>query len=522
MFIIPIAILTLLLTKLISFINFEYILNNLDPSLFQNVFIWILMIRIFIWGILFQEGKDENKNAPFLKMVVFHQILNIKRNSIITIWWIFILAFTKDIITNNTHSIWIIIKFFMTIIIIAIIVNLLKSITKIWKFIRGSTYQEEINFLKWLNVKNKDSEKIIKARFYFWQEKTKTKEKEFTELFIEHIDKAIENYDFELAINLWKTYEDNIDKRYYVRIENLIRPKILERSEKSQTIYFSKTETNELKSQYQDSYYFQQIIFEKIIKKLLNENQEYILMEKFKEHINDLIPKITNKEKLKRYTKKIFKDFFWCLFENIREKWSYPEIPESRKINTKNLEQYTTSSWLLESYIEFFYKETFKNTEYSTKLNSITTELFPNTDWELLGELLFISKYKNNVRYLLNNSPYFWWVWKIRDPHYSINATREEKIAEMETEMETEDREDKEETYNIYIKYIRFYYNLNIKGYEQLKKYINNFKTTEELAIYRKEKLLEIIDELIKHIKENEKKINVMDSSLCSEWQQNL
>jgi len=81
-------------------------LVNLDPSLFQNVIIGILMLLIFIGEQIFSEVKTQDKRGEFSKMVIFYEILNITTTAVLAILSIFIIAFFKDSIDGEKlHSV---------------------------------------------------------------------------------------------------------------------------------------------------------------------------------------------------------------------------------------------------------------------------------------------------------------------------------------------------------------------------------------------------------------------------------
>jgi len=81
-------------------------LQNLDPSLFQNVIIGILMVLIFIGEQIFSEVKTQEKRGEFSKMVIFYEILNITSTAVLAILSIFVISFFKDSIdSQQIHSV---------------------------------------------------------------------------------------------------------------------------------------------------------------------------------------------------------------------------------------------------------------------------------------------------------------------------------------------------------------------------------------------------------------------------------
>lgn len=74
------------------------LLQNLDPSLFQNVIIGILMVLIFIGEQIFSEVKTQEKRGEFSKMVIFYEILNITSIAVLAVLSIFIISFLRTLL----------------------------------------------------------------------------------------------------------------------------------------------------------------------------------------------------------------------------------------------------------------------------------------------------------------------------------------------------------------------------------------------------------------------------------------
>jgi len=103
------------------------------------------------------------------------------------------------------------------------------------RFSEGNKSEFEISFLKKLNFseilkfRNKiKSRKMIRAWDSFWSEKSEFNEREFTQIFISHIDNAIEYKKFSLSIQLAQTYLNNIEKRDRFSVGYDVLPKIFD------------------------------------------------------------------------------------------------------------------------------------------------------------------------------------------------------------------------------------------------------------------------------------------------------
>ena len=86
--------------------NYFSFLDNLDPSLLQNVVMAILMLLIFIGEQIFSDTKTQKSRGEFSKMVINDEIINIPVISIISIFFILGISFFKDNLDNeHIHSI---------------------------------------------------------------------------------------------------------------------------------------------------------------------------------------------------------------------------------------------------------------------------------------------------------------------------------------------------------------------------------------------------------------------------------
>lgn len=177
----------------------EPLFHNLDPSLFQNVIIGILMVLIFVGEQIFAEIKTQEKRGEFSKMVIFYEVFNVTKIAVLAILSIFLISFFKNYIDNQyVYSIGLTLKLIVTIIVFIIAFILIKPVFKFQTFLMGKRYKFEISFLKNLNFstvfrfKNQlKAEKVVRAWNSFWSEKSEFNENNFTDIFISHVDNAI-------------------------------------------------------------------------------------------------------------------------------------------------------------------------------------------------------------------------------------------------------------------------------------------------------------------------------------------
>jgi len=91
---------------------------------------------------------------------------------------------------------------------------------------------KKLSFSKLLWFKNKrKAKKLFRAWNSFWSEKSEINERDFTNIFISHIDDAVKHGELNLAIQLSQTYVNNIEKRDRFSIGYEILPKIFEWNE---------------------------------------------------------------------------------------------------------------------------------------------------------------------------------------------------------------------------------------------------------------------------------------------------
>lgn len=489
------------------------LLQNLDPSLFQNVIIGILMVLIFIGEQIFSEVKTQEKRGEFSKMVIFYEILNITSTAVLAVLSIFIISFFKDSIDNQQiHSIGLKSKLIVTIFTVVVAFILIKPIFKFQVFFRGKRHKFEIDFLKSLNFSKifkfrnqAKAEKMVRAWNSFWSEKSEFNERDFTNIFISHIDNAIKHERFELAIQLSQTYINNIEKRDRFSIGYDILPKIFEWNEffwneqqlwlkgydtekKIQSFISQKhfpvfrnwalklyKKTNAKRERFWNWNYFGGDFFQAIIKTLLKDGHgPSQLFSSFKKHIEESekkLEKITDgkeKERHWRYITGIFSSFCPTFFNNIDSAlsnygiWEH-DFPGEWKIKIAKKDN-RISRVILHEFLQWSRDRIFKKDDkdnFDKDLTEVINGIFPNVHSSLFTDflMLFVS---NEVKYVLEKEPNFyisdvngWWSTSSEESE----EDRYKRLAEM---MKAKDSSQKEETVQVILKFFHFWQTLKI------------------------------------------------------------
>ena len=408
----------------------DYLFQNLDPSLFQNVIIGILMILIFIGGLILSEVKTQQKRGEFSKMVIFYEIFNITTTVIIAISSIFIFSFFKNsIISEQIHSVSLVLKIITTAFTLFVAFLLIMPILKFQLFFRGKKYKFEINFLKSLNFskifkfKNQTkAEKMIRAWNSFFSTESEFNEREFTKIFMSHINDTVNYKQFDISVQLAQTYVKNIEKRDQFSVGYDVLPKILELSEvfwNEHQFYLKRYDIEEKIQKFVSHKYFpkflkklilnthKKIIFKKdyfwnwdyfnkeffqaIIKKLLqNRHNSYEIFSSFKKHIKKSekkLEKIENEDDKERYwgyLKDLFSNFCQAFFNEINKTsssysiWKH-DFPAEWKISTANKGKLIPGVILYE-FLEWSKNRLFKkdSNDFDEGLTEVINGIFSN------------------------------------------------------------------------------------------------------------------------------------------------
>jgi hypothetical protein len=420
-------------------------LQRLDPALFQNIILGILTIFIpfalvFLTDIL---NSKKEKKSEFEKMVLSDEVLGTQKVFWLSIFGIVFFAFFSGVETSTPAKI--------VAIIVAIFLVFLfwKHFKKILRFSEGYKPEFEIPFLKKLRFskifrfRNKSkAEKIFRSWNSFWSEKSGINERDFTNIFISHIDDAIKFKKFDLAVALGYTYVTNIEKRDPSLIGNDILPKILEWHEifwneektlhkhddtekKIQKTFFSKfflrfgdlmtkffKKQNSRKQYFWNWHYFGGDFFQAIIKTLLKDRYcSYQLFESFKKHIKysqNELEKITDeKEKVRnwQYITCLFSSFCPTFFNEINSVpsnygiWDH-YFPPEWKITIANKDNRIARIIFREFFI-WAKDRILKNKndkKYDKVLNDVINGIFPNLKSTFFYDFLILSSFSINIQ----------------------------------------------------------------------------------------------------------------------------
>ena len=488
----------------------EPFLQNLDPSLFQNITLGVLAIFIpfaivFLTDIL--NSKNKKKRSEFEKMVLSDEVLGTKKVFWLAIISIIFFAFFSGTDISTSAKI---VSIFAAFILIILFWSPFK---KILRFSEGYKPEFEIPFLKKLGFskvfkfRNKTkSEKMVRAWNSFWSEKSEFNEREFTKIFISHIDDAIRFRKLELAIQLSQTYVNNIEKRNRFSIGYEILPKIFEWNEKlwneeqfwlngydtekriqnffSRKYFpaFLKTwalkiykKINSKKDDFWNWHYFGGEFFQAIIKALLKDGHgPYQLFECFKKHIEECDQKLdkisdeNEKEEYFNYMKELFASFCPTFFNEIDSTPSNYEIwkhnfPQEWKIKISNIKN-RAPRIILHEFLQWSRERIFKKddkSDFDKSLIEVINGIFPNVHSSLFTVFLMLF-FSTEIKYALEKEPNFYLLGLSVSWSGSIDEdkkSRDQRIAKMFQEKEISQ---KEETIQIILNFFHFWQTLTI------------------------------------------------------------
>lgn len=527
------------LQNIVKFV--EPFLQNLDPSLFQSITLGVLAIFIpfaivFLADIL--NSKNKKKRSEFERMVLSDEVLGAKKVFWFAIGSIVFFAFLSgtDISTSkkiiSVFAVFVFTSFFWS------------AFKKLLRFSEGYKPEFEIPFLKKLSfskiLRYKNStkaEKMVRAWPSFWSEKSESNEREFTKIFISHIDDAIKFKKLEHAIQLSQTYVNNIGKRDPFSIGNEILPKVFEWSENfwngQQSWIKSRSPEKRIQNFFSQKYlfpfrkwalcifkkmnskidqfwnwgYFGGEFFQAVIKSLLKDNHgPYQLFTCFKEHIEECEQNLNRtedeikKKNISTIKEKLFASFCPAFFNEIDHSPSKYEIwehyfPKEWKISMANIDD-RNSRIILVEFLRWSQERIFKkddNAVFDKDLTEVIKGIFPNVHRSLFTAFLMVFP-STEIKYALEKEPNF---------HISnisvFRSGSDDELAEMMNEKEISQ---KQETIQIIFNFFHFWSTLQIYTENLTEEESQNWKSfTEEkrksiVKKVRKEKLEKIRTEI--------------------------
>ena len=481
------------------------ILKNLDPALFQSVILGILMILIFVGEQIFTEAKTQKGRGEFSKMVIFYEILNIVYIPVLAILALTLFAFFKDDLNNNSIETGF--KVLSFVFLLVFVFFLLRPIFKFQEFFRGKRHKFEIAFLKKigfskiLKFRNKaKAEKMVRAWNSFWSEKSEFNERDFTKVFISHIDDAIKHRELELAIQLSQTYVNDIEKRDRFSIGYEVLPKVFEWNEKLwagekswlksydtekriQKIFSQKhfptfrawtlklyKKTNSKRDHFWNWNYFGREFFQAITKTLLKDGHgPYQLFSTFKKHVDESMEKLNKiedekeKQKYDRYITGLFASFCPNFFNEIDSApsnysiWKH-NFPKEWKISNANIGN-KVPRVILHEFLQWSRDRMFKkdsDTDFDKDLTEVINGIFPNIHSSLFSSFLMLFS-SSDIKYALEEEPNFYilgtsvsWSGSVEEDE----EARNKRLAEM---MQEKEISQKQETIQIILNFFHFW-----------------------------------------------------------------
>ncbi len=530
-------------------------LQRLDPALFQNIILGVLAIFIpfaivFLTDIL---NSKQVKRSEFEKMILSDEVLGTKKVFWLSIGGIVFFAFFSGVDTSSSAKI---VSIIGAIVLVILFWNPFK---KILRFSEGYRPEFEIPFLKKLKFSkifffnNKiKSEKIFRSWNSFWSDKSEIDERDFTKVFISHIDDSIKYKKFDLSVSLAQIYTKNIDNRDSFSIEYEILPKILEwnqilwsnhqlwlkayDNEKKIQNFFSQKyfptfsdltlkiykKLNSKNERYWNWHYFGGDFFQIVTKKLLSSPQgSYQLFTALKEHISesekklDTIADSDEKKKYWRYITDLFSSFCNTFFNEINNSpssydiWDH-DFPPEWKISISNKEN-RISHIMLYEFLNWSRDRIFKKgngDEFDKSLTEVINGIFPNIHGSLFTAFLMLF-FSHEVKYSLEREPNFYILGPSVSWSSSINESKAETNKQIANIIKIKDISQREETIQIILKFFDSWHALSFYKDDLSKNELKNWKSYPEsrrIAIVKKiriKKLKKIAEEVeSKEIKE--------------------
>lgn len=427
------------------------LLQNLDPSLFQNIILGILAIFIpFAIVFLTDILNSKKEGSEFEKMVLSVEVLGAGKVFWLSVFGVYVLAFFsgKDITVLE--------KLIAILITLFLVLVLGKFFKKTLQFSEGYKPEFAISFLKSLNLSkilrfgnNLKMERMVRAWNSFWSKRSAYNEREFTQAFIKHIDDAVESKRYGLAVSLAQTYQNNLDKRDGFSIGYEVLPKLFEWHEKfweAQQEWLNKRSYEEkiqkvfsskyfptfkkwalilIKKVYGEDnffwnwHYFQQEFFLAVAKVLLYDGHgPYQLFTCFKKHIDETEAKLEKiesedrKQKLWSYIEGLFRSFCPMFFENIDSVSSKYEVwehyfPVDWKVTVANSEN-RFSRIILNEFLQWAQQRVFKKdgVDYDKDLTEVVEGIFPNAHPSLFPAFLMLLL-SAEIKYAVQKEPSF-------------------------------------------------------------------------------------------------------------------
>lgn len=378
------------------------VLRHLDLSLFQNVIIGILAIFIPFAIVLLTDILDSKKpRGKFEKMVLTEEVFGVQTLFWLCVGGIFFLSF----FANGKEGMSIYGKLFAIAVIVLLTWFLWKSFSRVLRFSAGHKHEFEISFLQnlqlpqaWYYSDNKSiKDKMLRAWQYLWQEEVKENEREFTEVFVNHIDEAIEHKDESFATNLADIYKENLVNRDIVSVSKIL-PSVL-----GWTKQFWFDDNSEHKG------FFLWELFPDVARKILLSGKRsihpYNFFADLEKHIKEENLRHDNNEPYWDYVQRIFSSFLLMIFENF-ESFDERRFPKNWKITGENSKNHIPRIVFYE-FFDWFHKyiDADENSEEEKTYRSVARCLFPNVDRRFFSVFLPLYYYNFEIKEAIVKTP---------------------------------------------------------------------------------------------------------------------
>lgn len=396
------------------------LLQNLDPSNFQNVIIGALAVYIPVVIDIFNYNKNPAKTSRFMEIVFNEYRFKSKYIFIYSVIGLVFFSFVSGV------EVCFSVKLFSIILIFYLVGYFLKYITSILPLSRNFSSKYAHDFLE------KSSNKVLSKNIFYeligkqqkenqqqnmldawktyWKEKLESDEKKVTNIFLKTVDKAVKLGRVDLASELLGFYIENISNRKNKNIVELFLPKFFEWNKEIYFMFNKKIqeENNKFADKKIDNslcYWCQPYFFENIIKKIFlnkrnekNSNNICIFFQEFKKHIDKIEGEhkaLVNNEQeneniddfLRKYCKNLFEVFCDVFFDNVNEIISCcicllreseeRYFPKEWKINSENKNNFVDKI-IFAKFIKWYKKNCKNNSkELAEKCPQIIAVIFP-------------------------------------------------------------------------------------------------------------------------------------------------
>lgn len=461
------------------------VLGGIDPTLLQNIILGILAlfvpIGVGILSFFFEERSKGEIQSNLELYILLRQILKAKQLALFSIAALILLALYS--VSFVVKLLGILFALFYVIWMIAV------PSRNIWQWFFENTTDFSLHFLKGLSV-TKDAGTLVKSWQALWLGDSKGRnEREYTLIFIGHVDDAIKSGEYGLAVELSQMYVNNIEKRDRFSLGYEILPKIFEWHEGFWEREQSWLNRENLKERVQQSisqkhfptfkkwiskilnksysrpdyfwnwHFFQQVFFPAVAKALMTGwHDSYEFFTAFKKYIEEAeakLEKIEDKDRNQRwwnYIMGLFGSFCPIFFNTIDgapgnyDIWHH-YYPGEWKITSGNAKK-RIPRVVLHEFLQWSQQRIFKDndTDYDKDLTEVVGGIFPNVHHGLFPAFLMLLA-SAEIKYAVQKVPSFFMI------NTGISWSGEKSEEDIQQMVSQQDRSQKEETVSVILDY---------------------------------------------------------------------